>query len=50
MAFAFPSSQLLHTALKRQKLMATEEKHCKMLDPFVSILTNALKSNHVKVQ
>ena len=41
--------QLLLTALKRQKLVSTEEQHAKMLDPFVSVLTDALNSKHVKI-
>ena len=41
--------QLLLTALKRQKLVSTEERHSKMLDPFVAILTDSLNSKHVKV-
>ena len=41
--------QLLLTALKRQKLVSTEERHAKMLDPFVAILTDSLNSKHVKV-
>ncbi|CAB3989651.1 small subunit processome component 20 homolog, partial [Paramuricea clavata] len=41
--------QLLLTALKRQKLVSTDEQHSKMLDPFVSILTDALNSKHVKI-
>jgi hypothetical protein len=40
----------LLTALKRQKLISTEEQHAKMLDPFVSVLTDALNSKHVKVK
>ncbi|XP_033739688.1 small subunit processome component 20 homolog isoform X2 [Pecten maximus] len=41
--------QLLHLSLKKGRLVANNEEHLQMLDPFVSIMSDCLQSKHVKV-
>lgn len=42
--------QLLHMSLKRSKVNSSEEHVLEMLDPFVQLLIDCLKSMDVKVQ
>lgn len=42
--------QLLHMSLKRSKVNSSEEHALEMLDPFVQLLIDCLKSMDVKVQ
>ncbi|KAK8782799.1 hypothetical protein V5799_015864 [Amblyomma americanum] len=41
--------KLLHALLKRERTVATNQKHLEMLDPFVSLLAGFLDSTYVKV-
>ncbi|XP_021355382.1 small subunit processome component 20 homolog [Mizuhopecten yessoensis] len=41
--------QLLHLSLKKGRLVATKQEDLRMLDPFVSIMSDCLQSQHIKV-
>ncbi|XP_062575188.1 small subunit processome component 20 homolog [Saccostrea cucullata] len=41
--------QLLCLCLKRGRLVATEENHCKLVDPFITILVDSLHSKHIRI-
>ncbi|XP_061192168.1 small subunit processome component 20 homolog [Saccostrea echinata] len=41
--------QLLCLCLKRGRLVATEENHCKLVDPFITILVDCLHSKHIRI-
>ncbi|XP_056016221.1 small subunit processome component 20 homolog [Ostrea edulis] len=41
--------QLLCLCLKRGRLVATEELHCRLVDPFISLLSDCLYSKHIRI-
>ncbi|XP_064627386.1 small subunit processome component 20 homolog [Lineus longissimus] len=41
--------QLLHYLLKRSSLVPSKIEHLQMLDPFITIMTECIKSKHVKI-
>ena len=41
--------QLLCMCLKRGRLVATEESHLQLVDPFITVLTDCLYSKHIRV-
>ena len=41
--------QLLCMCLKRGRLVATEESHLQLVDPFITLLTDCLYSKHIRV-